>query len=61
MYFPNIDSAKCKDHGKCFTSCPEDVFDFDSEGVRIARLSDWTKCKACVVVCPEQAIWIEEM
>ena len=61
MYFPKIDENKCKNHGDCFKICPEDVFDMDSEGVRVARPSDCTKCESCVVVCPEQAIKIEEM
>ena len=61
MYFPKIDPSKCKNHGECFKICPEDVFDFDSKGVRVARPGDCTKCEACVVVCPEQAIRIEEM
>jgi NAD-dependent dihydropyrimidine dehydrogenase PreA subunit len=61
MYFPKIDPRKCKNHGECFKICPEDVFDFDSEGIRVARPGDCTKCDACVVACPEQAIRVEEM
>jgi 2-oxoglutarate ferredoxin oxidoreductase subunit delta len=61
MYFPRIDSNKCKNHGECAKICPEDVFDVDSKGVQVARPGDCTKCEACVVVCPEQAIQVEEM
>ena len=61
MYFPKIDANTCKKHSECFKICPEDVFDFDSEGVRVARQGDCTKCEACVVVCPEHAITVEEM
>lgn len=61
MYFPKIESAKCKNHGDCFKISPEDAFDFDSEDVGGARSEDCTKYEACVVVCPEQAFWIEEM
>ena len=61
MYFPVIDYKKCKNHGECFKICPEEVFDMDAEVVRVARAGDCTKCEACVVVCPEQAIKVEEM
>jgi NAD-dependent dihydropyrimidine dehydrogenase PreA subunit len=61
MYFPKIDRSKCKNHGECLKICPEDVFDLDSKGVRVARPGDCTKCEACVVVCPAQAIQVEEM
>ncbi len=37
MYFPVIDYKKCKNHGECFKICPEEVFDMDTEGVRVAR------------------------
>jgi NAD-dependent dihydropyrimidine dehydrogenase PreA subunit len=61
MYFPEIDYDKCKNHGSCFRICPENVFDMDEKGVQVARPSDCTKCDSCVVVCPEQAITVQEM
>ena len=61
MYFPEIDYDKCKNHGECFRICPEDVFDMDENGVRVARPSDCTKCDSCVAVCPEQAVTVHEM
>ncbi len=61
MYFPKIDPSKCNNHCERFKICPEDFFDHDSEGVAVARPGDCTKCEACVVVCPEQAIRVEEM
>ena len=61
MYFPRIDMNKCKNRGECFKICPEDVFDFDDKGIRVARPGDCTKCEACVVVCPEQAVKVEEL
>jgi NAD-dependent dihydropyrimidine dehydrogenase PreA subunit len=61
MYFPRIDMTKCKNHGECFKICPEDVFDFNDKGIRVSRPGDCTKCEACVVVCPEQAIKVEEL
>ncbi|HTY25616.1 MAG TPA: 4Fe-4S dicluster domain-containing protein [Desulfomonilaceae bacterium] len=61
MYLPKIDPNKCKNHGDCFKICPEDVFDMDAEGVRVARPGDCTNCESCVVVCPERAITVDEM
>jgi NAD-dependent dihydropyrimidine dehydrogenase PreA subunit len=52
---------KCKNHGECFKICPEDVFDMDDDGIRVARPSDCTNCESCVVVCPEHAITVEEL
>ncbi|HMK34249.1 MAG TPA: 4Fe-4S dicluster domain-containing protein [Desulfomonilaceae bacterium] len=61
MYFPIIDRARCKNHGECFKICPEDVFDFPATGVIVSRPGDCTKCDACIAVCPEQAIRVEEL
>jgi NAD-dependent dihydropyrimidine dehydrogenase PreA subunit len=61
VFFPKIDADKCKNHGDCFRICPENVFDRDEAGVRVARPGDCTKCDSCVVVCPEKAIKIEEL
>ena len=61
MFYPRIDANKCKNHRECFKICPEEVFDINFERVQVARPGDCTKCEACVVVCPEQAIRIDEM
>lgn len=61
MNFPKIDSTKRKNNAECFKIFLGDIFDFDSEGVQIAGPGDCTRCEAWVVVCPEHAIWIEEM
>ncbi|MEW6349287.1 MAG: 4Fe-4S dicluster domain-containing protein [Thermodesulfobacteriota bacterium] len=61
MYFPKIDREKCKFHGECFRICPEDVFDMTETEVVVARPGDCTGCQSCIVVCPEDAVTVEEL
>lgn len=61
MYFPKIDEKKCKDAGECFRICPEDVFDMIDGKVVVERPGDCTGCEACIVVCPERAVTVEEI
>lgn len=61
MYFPKIDENKCVNAGECYRICPEDVFDLTDGKVTVERPADCTFCEACVVVCPEKAIKVEEM
>jgi len=61
VFLPKIDEEKCKQRGECFRTCPEDVFDMNDGSVTLERPGDCSGCEACVVLCPEAAVQVEEI
>ena len=56
------DPDLCKGCGLCYAYCPKNVIEPDILGrAQIARPEDCIGCMKCVWICPDFAIWIEEI
>ena len=57
-----IDKEKCIGCGACVNTCPQNVFEMNTEEnkVEAPRAKDCIACHACEGVCPTGAITIKE-
>ncbi len=54
-------TAWCKGCGICTSICPKNVLELENEKCRIARPKDCVRCRSCVRLCPDYALYFEEV
>ena len=66
----HIIDARCKECGFCIEFCPKDVLEksdkYNRKGYNVVRVAIGREdlciaCKHCEDICPEFALWIEEV
>jgi len=66
----HINEERCKDCSFCIEFCPRDVLEksdrFNKKGYNVVRVAAGRKefcvaCRHCEDICPEFALWIEEV
>ena len=56
-----INWNKCTHCGECIPVCPENIFDFDYDGLMAYSGNDkCIGCNQCIEFCPENAIMVGE-
>lgn len=60
--YASIDWNTCTHCGECISVCPENIFDFDYDGL-MAYSNGYrcVGCNQCSDACPENAIMFEEI
>ncbi len=58
MAVERIDYEACTDCGRCYETCPLDVYDRVGRTYYIAHQKDCMTCFLCEIDCPQDAIYI---